>query len=64
LVNFARGTAVRKTVDEWTKQIITAVPMKRFGQPEEVAGTVAVLASQGASYTGVEINVDGGLGQV
>ena len=41
------------------------VPMKRFGQPEEVAGTVAFLASQDASYiTGVEINVDGGLGQI
>jgi NAD(P)-dependent dehydrogenase (short-subunit alcohol dehydrogenase family) len=39
--------------------------MKRFGQPEEVAGAVAFLASQDASYiTGVEINVDGGLGQI
>jgi NAD(P)-dependent dehydrogenase (short-subunit alcohol dehydrogenase family) len=34
-------------------------------QPEEVAATVAFLASQDASYiTGVEINVDGGLGQI
>jgi len=55
----------KETVDEWTKQIATEVPMKRFGQPEEVAATVAFLASQDASYiTGVEINVDGGLGQV
>ena len=39
--------------------------MKRFGQPEEVAGAVAFLASRDASYiTGVEINVDGGLGQI
>jgi NAD(P)-dependent dehydrogenase (short-subunit alcohol dehydrogenase family) len=39
--------------------------MKRFGQAEEVAATVAFLASQDASYiTGVEINVDGGLGQI
>jgi NAD(P)-dependent dehydrogenase (short-subunit alcohol dehydrogenase family) len=39
--------------------------MKRFGQPEKVAATVAFLASQDASYiTGVEINVDGGLGEI
>jgi 3-oxoacyl-[acyl-carrier protein] reductase len=52
-------------VDEFAKEIIAQVPMKRFGQPEEVAGAVAFLASQDASYiTGVEINVDGGLGQI
>ena len=51
--------------DEFAKAIIAQVPMKRFGQPEEVAGAVAFLASQDASYiTGVEINVDGGLGQI
>jgi NAD(P)-dependent dehydrogenase (short-subunit alcohol dehydrogenase family) len=39
--------------------------MKRIGKPEEVAGTVAFLASNDASYiTGVEINVDGGMGQI
>lgn len=39
--------------------------MKRFGQPEEVTGVVAFLASQESSYiAGVGINVDGGLGQV
>jgi NAD(P)-dependent dehydrogenase (short-subunit alcohol dehydrogenase family) len=55
----------KETVDEWTKQIAMEVPLKRFGQPEEVASTVAFLASQDASYiTGVEINVDGGLGQI
>src|SRR5246127_379316 len=32
----------KETVDEWTKQIATEVPMKRFGQPE---ATVAFLAS-------------------
>jgi NAD(P)-dependent dehydrogenase (short-subunit alcohol dehydrogenase family) len=55
----------QEAVDEFAKQIIAQVPMKRFGQPEEVAGAVAFLASQDASYiTGVEINVDGGLGQI
>jgi NAD(P)-dependent dehydrogenase (short-subunit alcohol dehydrogenase family) len=55
----------KEAIDEWSKQILERVPMKRFGQPEEVAATVAFLASEDASYiTGVEINVDGGAGQI
>jgi NAD(P)-dependent dehydrogenase (short-subunit alcohol dehydrogenase family) len=55
----------KESVDEFAKAFLAKVPMKRFGQPEEVAGTVAFLASQDASYiTGVEINVDGGVGQI
>jgi NAD(P)-dependent dehydrogenase (short-subunit alcohol dehydrogenase family) len=55
----------KEAFDAFAKEIIAQVPMKRFGQPEEVAATVAFLASKDASYiTGVEINVDGGLGQI
>lgn len=55
----------QEAIDEFAKEIVATIPMKRFGQPEEVAGAAAFLASQDASYiTGVEINVDGGLGQV
>ncbi len=55
----------KEALDEFVNGIVEKVPMKRFGQPEEVAGVVAFLASQDASYiTGVEINVDGGLGQI
>jgi len=55
----------KEAMDELMKEFAAKVPMKRFGQPEEVAGAVAFLASQDASYiTGVEINVDGGLGQI
>jgi NAD(P)-dependent dehydrogenase (short-subunit alcohol dehydrogenase family) len=62
---FGRTGLPQEAIDDFAKQIIASVPMKRFGQPEEVAGAVAFLASQDASYiTGAEINVDGGLGQI
>jgi NAD(P)-dependent dehydrogenase (short-subunit alcohol dehydrogenase family) len=62
---FGRTGLSKEAVDEFAKGVIERVPMKRFGQPEEVAATVAFLASQDASYiTGVEINVDGGYGQI
>jgi len=38
-----------------------SVPMKRFGQPEEVARTICWLCSEDASYlTGVALPIDGG----
>ncbi len=39
-----------------------SVPMKRYGTSEEIAATVAFLASEGAGYiTGQNLRVDGGL---
>jgi NAD(P)-dependent dehydrogenase (short-subunit alcohol dehydrogenase family) len=38
------------------------IPLKRYGQPEEFAKTVAFLASDAASYiTGQNIRIDGGI---
>ncbi|WP_416408667.1 SDR family oxidoreductase [Agrobacterium rosae] len=38
------------------------VPMQRYGKSEEIAATVAFLASEGAGYiTGQNLRVDGGL---
>jgi NAD(P)-dependent dehydrogenase (short-subunit alcohol dehydrogenase family) len=60
-----RNGLSKEAADEFAKEVVAKIPMKRFGQPEEVAGAVAFLASQDASYiTGVEINVDGGMGQI
>lgn len=45
-----------------TDERINNVPMKRYGSKEEIADTVAFLASYSAAYiTGQNIRVDGGL---
>jgi NAD(P)-dependent dehydrogenase (short-subunit alcohol dehydrogenase family) len=55
----------KEAVDAFAAKIVSEVPLKRFGRPEEVAQTALFLASSASSYvTGVELNVDGGLGQV
>jgi 3-oxoacyl-[acyl-carrier protein] reductase len=49
--------------DDRQAAIAAAVPLGRFGTPEEVAETVRFLASDAAAYiTGAVIPVDGGLG--
>jgi NAD(P)-dependent dehydrogenase (short-subunit alcohol dehydrogenase family) len=60
-----REGRTQEAVDELTTALTAMVPMKRMGQPEEVAGAVAFLASSDASFiTGVELNIDGGMGQL
>jgi NAD(P)-dependent dehydrogenase (short-subunit alcohol dehydrogenase family) len=45
-----------------TEERRASVPMKRYGTSEEVAATIAFLASREASYiTGQSLRVDGGL---
>jgi NAD(P)-dependent dehydrogenase (short-subunit alcohol dehydrogenase family) len=46
--------------DEWSR-FPTLVPMRRIGEPDEVAAVIAFLASRDASYiTGQIIHVNGG----
>ncbi len=46
---------------EMAKGILANVPAGRFGQPEEIAGVVAFLASNDSAYMrGAEITADGG----
>lgn len=49
--------------EERKAEIIGAVPLARYAQPEEIAGVVDFIASSDAGYiTGAVIPVDGGLG--
>jgi 2-hydroxycyclohexanecarboxyl-CoA dehydrogenase len=48
--------------DKVLERLARAVPMKRLGQPEDVAHAVRFFASEGASYiTGQTLSVSGGL---
>ncbi|MFS2223768.1 glucose 1-dehydrogenase [Pantoea sp. B65] len=52
--HYAKG----ELMAEW----VAGIPLKRAGEPQDVAGLVAFLASDDARYiTGQTINVDGGL---
>jgi NAD(P)-dependent dehydrogenase (short-subunit alcohol dehydrogenase family) len=55
----------RTDSDGLTAQFRDRVPLGRVGQPDEIAGAVAFLASDDAAYiAGSELFVDGGLAQI
>lgn len=48
-------------MEELSGLVADRVPMRRYGKPEEVAGAIAFLLSDGASYmTGSSLLIDGG----
>jgi 3-oxoacyl-[acyl-carrier protein] reductase len=56
-----RAEMQRRPPDEILAGLVQAIPMRRMGDPEELAATVAFLASDRASYiTGVALQIDGG----
>jgi NAD(P)-dependent dehydrogenase (short-subunit alcohol dehydrogenase family) len=45
----------------WTASVLKGYPLRRFGQPEEIAAAILYLASDEAGFvTGVALPVDGG----
>ena len=54
-----------EAIDETLRGLVSQVPLKRPGKPEEVASAVLFLAAPESSYVaGVDLKVDGGMGQV
>lgn len=50
-----------EALNEFASAMQNRIPLKRFGEPEDIANLVAFLASNDASFiTGAEYNIDGG----
>src|SRR5579872_3154354 len=55
----------QQQLDDYIQAVTPAIPLGRTGTTDEVAKTVAFLASDESSYiTGIELFVDGGQGQI
>jgi NAD(P)-dependent dehydrogenase (short-subunit alcohol dehydrogenase family) len=61
-LSLSRSTESAFATDEDQKRVGAHIPLRRLGQPEDVASLVAFVVGPDASYlTGENINVDGGL---
>jgi 2-deoxy-D-gluconate 3-dehydrogenase len=62
LANYAADLEARgKLVDEQAKKVLERLPLRRIGEPDDIAKVVLFVASQAADYmTGSLIVVDGG----
>jgi 3-oxoacyl-[acyl-carrier protein] reductase len=59
---FITTRMVEAIADDLRGQIMERIPLARFGTPEDVAASVAFLASEDAAYiTGQVLGIDGGL---
>ena len=61
---FIRSNMTEKLNDNQKQIILDQIPMKKMGEPEDIAKVAGFLCSDGASYiTGQTIHVNGGLAQ-
>jgi len=58
---FTLTEMLAKVPEPVQKQILSRIPLARFGKPEEIAKAVLFLAADGDYITGQQINVNGGV---
>ena len=59
---FSRGGMSAEEIKQTKEWVINQVPMKRFGQPEDIAAAVLYLTSPESAYViGADLIVDGGM---
>ena len=59
---FGKRGLSEQQINEFGSNIVSQVPLGRFGQPEEIAQAVLFLASSDSHYVaGVDLHVDGGM---
>ncbi|MCE0765964.1 SDR family oxidoreductase [Pseudonocardia kujensis] len=52
----------RKTLEQHADEFVAQTPLRRLGEPDDVAGAVIYLSSRAGSYvTGALLTLDGGL---
>ena len=57
----SQSAATGKSTDEIAKGVAAQIPLRRIGEPDEIANLAVFLGSEAASYiTGTAIQVDGG----
>jgi 3-oxoacyl-[acyl-carrier protein] reductase len=60
-LNAANAAREGTTPEAIERRLVSSIPMKRLGEPRELAALIAFLASDGAAYiTGATLQVDGG----
>ncbi len=60
--NIQPGPTLTDTTADYIDSITPAIPPKRVGDPDEIAGLVAYLASGESGYmTGSSLTIDGGM---
>lgn len=58
---FTETEMLQQVPDNIREKIIARIPMRRFGQPQEIARAVVFIAAEGDYITGQQINVNGGV---